>query len=135
VLNAVVNGRLPLIERRLTYEESMAIKSGDIYVWEDRERKTRTTGNGRWMDGIDWKRGRIRKVSVDKYIILCIIIQLRFQGIMYHEQKYEPNDSEFYITSDRLVRLCTRFAMPNTTDANGLVVLKFTSKKIFGSSR
>ena len=101
MLNAVVNGRLPLIERRLTYEECMAIKSGDVYVWEDQERKSRTMGMGRWMDGIDWKRGRIRKVSVDKYIILSIIIQLRFQGIMYHDQKYDPNDNEFYITSDR----------------------------------
>jgi hypothetical protein len=104
VFSAVVNGNLPLISTRLTREEGKAIESGDIYVWEERGSDVpRTTGIRRWTDGMHWKRRTTRGVSVDTYIILRILIQLRFQGFMYYDQKSfrNTNDIDFYVTSPR----------------------------------
>jgi len=77
----------------------MAIESGDVYVWEERQSNVpRSMGIRRWTDGMEWKkRGSIKGVSVEKYIILRIIIYHRFQGLMQYEQKHNANNSGLYI--------------------------------------
>ena len=104
IIYAVVNDVLPIISTRLTYEECMAIQSGDIYVWEERKSTVpRTAGIRRWTDCMHWKRHTTRGVSAASHIILSIIEQLRFQGFIYYDQKsyQNTNDIDFYVTSPR----------------------------------
>ncbi|PPQ98748.1 hypothetical protein CVT24_003445 [Panaeolus cyanescens] len=58
---AVVQGRLPLVQRRLNLEEMRNIKSGDIYVWED---KIMTPNEflqvPRWVDAKTWGPSRVQ---------------------------------------------------------------------------
>ncbi|KAL5485488.1 hypothetical protein ACEPAI_8130 [Sanghuangporus weigelae] len=64
---------------RLNTEERRAVRSGNVYIWEQRGRNSETTGLKleRWTDGIRWSASRIR----DEFLL-------------YHER--EPNtDYEF----------------------------------------
>lgn len=53
VFHAVAQGNLAIITRRLDFDERKAIKSGNVYVWEERNATTSRTGLGieRWTDG------------------------------------------------------------------------------------
>ena len=73
-------------------------------MWEDRESTVlRTLGIRRWTDGMEWKRGINRNVSVYMYILLRVIIHFRFQGFKYYEQRYycDQNNGLFYRSSAR----------------------------------
>ncbi|KLO11747.1 hypothetical protein SCHPADRAFT_905772 [Schizopora paradoxa] len=62
VFHAVMTGLLPMVTRRLDTEERRAVRSGNVYVWEERGRHTEATGLGieRWTDGIRWSASRVR---------------------------------------------------------------------------
>jgi Gti1/Pac2 family len=65
VFNAVANEYLPLISTRLTQEECGAIRSGHIYVWEERTSTVpRKAGIRRWTDGMDWGRRSTQGVCI-----------------------------------------------------------------------
>ena len=53
VFHAVYLGSLPRITRRLDFDERREIKSGNVYVWEERNPSTNAIGLGieRWTDG------------------------------------------------------------------------------------
>jgi hypothetical protein len=48
IFEAVRRGVLPLVERRLTAAEREALRSGNVFVWEEGEHKQ---GLERWTDG------------------------------------------------------------------------------------
>jgi len=80
VFHAVMTGLLPMVTRRLDTEERRAVRSGNVYVWEERGRHTEATGVStqtatifyqsdvlnlqlgieRWTDGIRWSASRVR---------------------------------------------------------------------------
>ncbi|KAI0026765.1 Gti1/Pac2 family-domain-containing protein, partial [Vararia minispora EC-137] len=62
VFYAVQCGVLPIVTRRLDNEERRAIRSGSVYVWEERGADSEATGLGieRWTDGIRWGPSRVR---------------------------------------------------------------------------
>jgi len=63
IFHAVVNNELPLITRRLTSEERRTyIRSGSVFVWEERGLTSESTGVGieRWTDGKHWGPSRVR---------------------------------------------------------------------------
>ncbi|KAI0320456.1 Gti1/Pac2 family-domain-containing protein [Amylostereum chailletii] len=59
---AVFNSILPIVSRRLDSEERRNIRSGSVYVWEERGPDAEATGLGieRWTDGIRWGPSRVR---------------------------------------------------------------------------
>jgi len=52
-----------MVSRRLDTEERRAIRSGCVYVWEERGSNTEATGLGieRWTDSIRWGPSRVRE--------------------------------------------------------------------------
>ncbi|KAL5528719.1 hypothetical protein ACEPAF_7856 [Sanghuangporus sanghuang] len=79
LFHAVYLEVLPMVTRRLDTEERRAVRSGNVYIWEERGRNSEATGLGieRWTDGIRWSASRVR----DEFLL-------------YHER--EPNtDYEF----------------------------------------
>ncbi|KAI9507483.1 Gti1/Pac2 family-domain-containing protein [Russula earlei] len=62
VFYAVSKGVLPIVSRRLDSEERRCIRSGSVYVWEERGPDAEATGLGieRWTDGIRWGPSRVR---------------------------------------------------------------------------
>ncbi|KAI0268828.1 Gti1/Pac2 family-domain-containing protein [Gloeopeniophorella convolvens] len=62
IFYAVSNGTLPIVSRRLDSEERRCIRSGSVYVWEERGPDAEATGLGieRWTDGIRWGPSRVR---------------------------------------------------------------------------
>ncbi|KAL5523487.1 hypothetical protein ACEPAG_7660 [Sanghuangporus baumii] len=92
LFHAVYLDILPMVTKRLSTEERCAVRSGNVYIWEQRRRNSGATGLGleRWTDGFRWSASRIR----DEFLL-------------YHER--EPNiDYEFTDTelgaSYRLVK-------------------------------
>jgi Gti1/Pac2 family transcription factor len=67
VFHAVAQGHLPMIVRRLDFEERKGIKSGNIYVWEERNASTSRTGLGieRWTDGHQYTPSRGESLGLD----------------------------------------------------------------------
>jgi hypothetical protein len=65
VFHAVASGALPMIVRRLDFEERKAIQSGNIYVWEERNASTTRTGLGieRWTDGHQYTPSRGKGIT------------------------------------------------------------------------
>jgi Gti1/Pac2 family transcription factor len=47
-------GLLPRVQRRLSEKERMSIRSGSVYVWDERE-----AGMRRWTDGKSWSASRV----------------------------------------------------------------------------
>ena len=47
-------GLLPRVQRRLSEKERMSIKSGSVFVWDERE-----AGMRRWTDGKSWSASRV----------------------------------------------------------------------------
>ncbi|KAI0066020.1 hypothetical protein BV25DRAFT_1797199 [Artomyces pyxidatus] len=62
VFFAVSKGILPIVSRRLDSEERRCIRSGSVYVWEERGPDAEATGLGieRWTDGIRWGPSRVK---------------------------------------------------------------------------
>jgi hypothetical protein len=62
IFYAVSKGILPIVSRRLDSEERRCIRSGSVYVWEERGPDAEATGPGieRWTDGIRWGPSRVR---------------------------------------------------------------------------
>ncbi|KAF8482569.1 Gti1/Pac2 family-domain-containing protein [Russula ochroleuca] len=62
IFYAVSKGTLPIVSRRLDSEERRCIRSGSVYVWEERGPDAEATGLGieRWTDGIRWGPSRVR---------------------------------------------------------------------------
>ncbi|VDB84933.1 unnamed protein product [Peniophora sp. CBMAI 1063] len=62
VFYAVEQRYLPMVNRRLDGEERRAIRSGCVYVWEERGSDSEATGLGieRWTDGVRWGPSRVR---------------------------------------------------------------------------
>jgi len=62
IFYAVSKGVLPIVSRRLDSEERRCIRSGSVYVWEERGPDAEATGLGieRWTDGIRWGPSRVR---------------------------------------------------------------------------
>ncbi|KAI0049962.1 hypothetical protein FA95DRAFT_1581455 [Auriscalpium vulgare] len=62
VFFAVSKGILPIVSRRLDSEERRSIRSGSVYVWEERGPDAEATGLGieRWTDGIRWGPSRVK---------------------------------------------------------------------------
>ncbi|KAH9083922.1 Gti1/Pac2 family-domain-containing protein [Lactarius deliciosus] len=62
IFYAVSKGILPIVSRRLDSEERRGIRSGSVYVWEERGPDAEATGLGieRWTDGIRWGPSRVR---------------------------------------------------------------------------
>jgi len=57
IFEAVRQGLLPLIKRRLTSEERDQLSSGNVFVWEEAEHKG---GLERWTDGRRWSQSRMK---------------------------------------------------------------------------
>ncbi|KAH9983145.1 Gti1/Pac2 family-domain-containing protein, partial [Russula compacta] len=67
VFFAVARNVLTLLTRRLDADERKAIRSGNVYIWEDRSASTVDNGGltmERWTDGMSWGPSRIREVGV-----------------------------------------------------------------------
>src|ERR1044071_5038394 len=47
-------GLLPRVQRRLSEKERQAIRSGSVFVWDERE-----AGMRRWTDGKSWSASRV----------------------------------------------------------------------------
>src|ERR1700761_5221880 len=47
-------GLLPRVQRRLSEKERQSIRSGSIFVWDERE-----AGMRRWTDGKSWSASRV----------------------------------------------------------------------------
>src|ERR1700731_3573777 len=47
-------GLLPRVQRRLSEKERQSIKSGSVFVWDERE-----AGMRRWTDGKSWSASRV----------------------------------------------------------------------------
>jgi len=62
IFYAVSKSILPIVSRRLDSEERRCIRSGSVYVWEERGPDAEATGLGieRWTDGIRWGPSRVR---------------------------------------------------------------------------
>jgi len=62
IIRAVELGVLPITQRRLDGEERKALRSGDVWVWEERGTGTDNTGLGieRWTDGRTYGPSRVR---------------------------------------------------------------------------
>lgn len=58
---AVKLGRLPLIRRRPDAEERLALRSGDVYIWEERSRDSEASSMGRFTEGRRWSESRTRE--------------------------------------------------------------------------
>ena len=54
LLRAAEDGTLPVFRRRLTSSERLAIKPGDIFIWEEGQ------GMQRWTDGRRWGPSRVQ---------------------------------------------------------------------------
>lgn len=64
VFFAVARNVLTLLTRRLDADERKAIRSGNVYIWEDRSASTVDNGGltmERWTDGMAWGPSRIRE--------------------------------------------------------------------------
>ncbi|KAH9019424.1 Gti1/Pac2 family-domain-containing protein [Lactarius hengduanensis] len=64
VFFAVARNVLTLLTRRLDADERKAIRSGNVYIWEDRSASTVDSGGltmERWTDGMSWGPSRIRE--------------------------------------------------------------------------
>ncbi|TFY53463.1 hypothetical protein EVJ58_g9438, partial [Rhodofomes roseus] len=62
IFYAVARNVLRMTTHRLDAEERRAIKSGNVYVWEERCANAEATGMGmeRWTDGMGWGPSRVR---------------------------------------------------------------------------
>ncbi|TFY81972.1 hypothetical protein EWM64_g2040 [Hericium alpestre] len=62
IFYAVSQRILSIVSRRLDSEERRRIRSGSVYVWEERGPDAEATGLGieRWTDGIRWGPSRVR---------------------------------------------------------------------------
>jgi len=62
IIRAVELGILPITQRRLDGEERKALRSGDVWVWEERGTGSDNTGLGieRWTDGRTYGPSRVR---------------------------------------------------------------------------
>ncbi|KAB5593338.1 hypothetical protein CTheo_3256 [Ceratobasidium theobromae] len=69
---------LPKVERRLDVDERESLKTGDIYVWEERDLHL-DTGEGieRWTDGIKWGSSRVRN-----------------EFLFYYERDHDPKEAQ-----------------------------------------
>ncbi|KAH7924213.1 hypothetical protein BV22DRAFT_1165803 [Leucogyrophana mollusca] len=85
IFHAVSLGVLPMVRRRLDTEERRSIRSGCVFVWEERGPNAEATGLGieRWTDGKRWGPSRVR----DEFLF-------------YHEKDPEPVDVELTSDSD-----------------------------------
>src|SRR5262245_50893919 len=54
LFEACRQGLLPRIQRRLAEKERQAIRSGSVFVWDERE-----AGMRRWTDGKSWSASRV----------------------------------------------------------------------------
>ena len=63
LFHAVSLRMLPCITRRLDSDERRALKSGNVYVWEERSAHTEVTGLGieRFTEGRRWGPSRVRE--------------------------------------------------------------------------
>ena len=66
IFHAVSIGLLPMISRRLDNDERAALRSGNVYAWEERGSHTEVTGLGieRFTEGRRWGPCRVRDVSL-----------------------------------------------------------------------
>ncbi|KAG9024249.1 hypothetical protein FS837_005437, partial [Tulasnella sp. UAMH 9824] len=55
LFQAVRQGHLPHIRKRLTHSRQQALHTGQVFVWADREGSLE-----RWTDGHDWGSARVR---------------------------------------------------------------------------
>jgi len=78
VFHAVALRQLPMIYRRLDTEERRFVRSGSIFVWEERNAEVEPIGNGieRWTDGSRWGPSRVR----DEFLF-------------YHERDQDDGDA------------------------------------------
>ncbi|PAV18444.1 hypothetical protein PNOK_0528600 [Pyrrhoderma noxium] len=62
IFHAVSIGLLPMISRRLDNDERAALRSGNVYAWEERGSHTEVTGLGieRFTEGRRWGPSRVR---------------------------------------------------------------------------
>ncbi|KDQ10265.1 hypothetical protein BOTBODRAFT_178295 [Botryobasidium botryosum FD-172 SS1] len=62
IFHAVAIGYIPMIHRRLDTDERKEVRSGCVYVWEERNADAEATGMGieRWTDGYKWGPSRVR---------------------------------------------------------------------------
>ena len=63
VFHAVMTGLLPMVTRRLDTEERRAVRSGNVYVWEEKGPSTDSyqVSIERWTEGLSWSASRIRE--------------------------------------------------------------------------
>ena len=65
LFHAVTLGMLPMVQRRLDAADRAALRSGCVYVWEERSPASDATGTGmeRFTEGRHWHPSRVRDVS------------------------------------------------------------------------
>ena len=58
-------GLLPRVQRRLSEKERQQIKSGSVFVWDERE-----AGMRRWTDGKSWSASRVSGSFLTRWLPL-----------------------------------------------------------------
>ncbi|KAG9085332.1 hypothetical protein FS749_004525 [Ceratobasidium sp. UAMH 11750] len=87
IFYAVYLGILQKAERRLDLDERESLKSGDVYVWEERDFQTEgSEGIERWTDGIKWGSSRVRN-----------------EFLFYYERDFDPNEPQA-VQDTRLIK-------------------------------
>ena len=67
IFHAVFQNQLPIITRRLSTEERLQIRPGDVYVWEERTQHSVDQAGlaiERWTDCFGWGPSRVREVCL-----------------------------------------------------------------------
>ncbi|QRV93818.1 cAMP-independent regulatory protein pac2 [Ceratobasidium sp. AG-Ba] len=87
IFYAVYIGILQKMERRLDVDERESLRSGDVYVWEERDFQSEgSEGIERWTDGIKWGSSRVRN-----------------EFLFYYERDYDPKEPQS-IQDARLIK-------------------------------
>lgn len=105
IFHAVYLKVLPIITRRLDTEERREIRSGCVYVWEERSPNTEAIGMAgieRWTDSRSWGPSRVR----DEFLF-------------YHERERSPVELE--MASDSDTTLASQRPSPPRTRKKNLI--------------
>ena len=101
IFAAVQRGWLKMITRRLDADERMALRSGCIYVWEERGPNTEVTGLGmeRFTEGRRWSPSRVRDVSATGPPTSDMRTELLLQDFLFYFEQYSGGDgrSVFFV--------------------------------------
>ncbi|KAI0065243.1 hypothetical protein BV25DRAFT_1799341, partial [Artomyces pyxidatus] len=89
VFFGVARNVLTLLTRRLDADERKSIRSGNVYVWEDRSATTSDSGGlsmERWTDGMSWGPSRIREARHYPFLAAP------FEFLFYYQRDPQANE-------------------------------------------